>query len=54
MAVPSAEGPPPASVHPAVPYLYVLAVAAMASLVVALYAWFHREEILRIINVSPV
>jgi len=54
MAVPSAEGPPPPSVHPAVPYLYVLAVAAMASLILAVYVWFHRAEIQRIIDLSPV
>jgi hypothetical protein len=52
--MPGAEGPGPPSVHPAAPYLYVLAVAGMASLILALYVWFHRAEIQRIINVSPV
>ena len=54
MAVPGAEGPGPPWVHPAAPYLYVLAIAGMASLILALYVWFHRAEIQRIINLSPV
>ena len=53
-AVRGTERSAPPSIHPAAPYLYVLAVAGMASLILALYVWFHRAEIQRIINVSPV
>lgn len=53
MAVPKAESPGPPSIHPIVPYLYVLAVAAIVALILAAYAWLYREEIRRIITSSP-
>jgi hypothetical protein len=39
--------------HPALPYLVVLVLAAMATLAVAIYLWLNRAEIGRIIDLAP-
>lgn len=44
----------PTPLHPAIPYLVVLGVTACIGLILAGYLWAQREEIWRIISISPV
>lgn len=43
----------PGAVHPALPYLAMLGLAAVLALALGAYLWLHRAEILRILTQSP-
>ena len=40
-------------VHPAIPYLVITGLATIVALALGFYLWLNREEILRILTVSP-
>ncbi len=39
--------------HPAVPYLVITGLATIVALALGFYLWLNREEIVRILTVSP-
>ena len=41
------------SLHPAIPYLVITGLATIVGLALGFYLWLNREEIVRILTVSP-
>jgi hypothetical protein len=50
---PHGRSTPEDSIHPAVPYVAVIALALVIGLAVGIYLWFYWDEIIEILTQTP-